>query len=94
MQTFKTGLFSLQMRYRPLPPPGAFQEPDGPYFGTNDMNSEKMIEKRKQARRLYEDQVNAAAEKKRNAILNDLKTQKEESLMLTRAKKEYVFFFL
>eukprot|EP00112_Aurelia_sp_Birch-Aquarium-sp1_P010963 Seg2317.3 transcript_id=Seg2317.3/GoldUCD/mRNA.D3Y31 product="Coiled-coil domain-containing protein 81" protein_id=Seg2317.3/GoldUCD/D3Y31 len=77
-----------QMRYRPLPPPGAFQEPDGPYFGTNDMNSEKMMEKRKQARRLYEDQLNAAAEKKRNAILNDLKMQREETLMLNRAKKD------
>ena len=47
-----------------------------------------MLEKRRENRRLFEDQLNAAAEKKRSAILNDLIAQKEENLMLTRAKTE------
>ena len=78
------------MRFRPLPIAGAYPDAETPYFGKNDMNHEKMIEKRSRARKLFEDQLGAAAEKKRNAILNDLRTQKEESLMLTRAKTEYV----
>lgn len=47
-----------------------------------------MSEKRVQAKKLFEDQLNAAAEKKRTAILSDLKAQREETLMLTRAKTE------
>eukprot|EP00795_Rhopilema_esculentum_P017226 gene17226-8778_t len=76
------------MRFRPLPIAGAYPDAEMPYFGKNDMNHEKMIEKRARARKLFEDQLGAAAEKKRNAILNDLRTQKEESLMLTRAKTD------
>ena len=52
------------------------------------MNYDKMLEKRRENRKLFEDQLSAAAEKKRSAILTDLKAQKEETLMLKRAKTE------
>ena len=82
---------SPQLRFKPLPITIACPESDQPYFGKQDMNHNKMFEKRAQARKLFEDQLNAVAEKKRSAILNDLKAQREESMMLTRAKTEYVF---
>lgn len=47
-----------------------------------------MKEKREQARKLYHEQLAMVADKKRAAILSDLTSQREESAMLDKIKKE------
>ena len=76
------------MRFKPFPLSNSYPDSQHPLFGKHEIDEGKMLQKRRENRRLFEDQLNAAAEKKRNAILNDLKVQKEENLMLTRAKTE------
>lgn len=63
-------------------------DPPKPVFGKNDDNREKMKEKREQARKLYHEQLAMVADKKRAAILSDLTSQREESAMLDKIKKE------
>jgi len=77
-----------QLRTKPLPISACYPDSEYPYFGKNEMNYDKMLEKRHENRKLFEDQLSAAAEKKRSAILTDLKAQKEETLMLKRAKTD------
>eukprot|EP00794_Sanderia_malayensis_P000560 gene560-1217_t len=76
------------VRFKPLPLPAAEPDSEAPVFGKFDMNYEKMTEKRIRARQLYEDQLKATAEKKRQAILSDLRNQKEESAMLSNARRD------
>ena len=78
----------FQVRFKPFPLSRSYPDSEHPLFGKHELDHGKMLEKRRENRRLFEDQLNAAAEKKKNAILNDLKVQKEESMMLTRAKTE------
>ena len=60
----------------------------GPIFGVYDTTDEKLEEKNRRARKLYLDQLDMVAQKKRQAILSDLKNQKEESEMLERTRRE------
>ncbi|CAH2225580.1 coiled-coil domain-containing 81 isoform X1 [Pelobates cultripes] len=59
-----------------------------PVFGRNDMNNEKLVEKRKREEEVYRHQLQVAAEKKRLAILNDLVRQRNEVDMLRRSKQQ------
>ena len=47
-----------------------------------------MKDQRHRARKLYHEQLATVADKKREAILRDLTTQREESDMLERTKHE------
>ena len=57
-------------------------------FGVHDATKDKLEERRTRAKKLYQEQIEMVANKKRGAILSDLKNQKEESDMLDRTRRE------
>ncbi|KAM4797003.1 coiled-coil domain-containing protein 81 [Rhinophrynus dorsalis] len=59
-----------------------------PVFGRNDMTNEKLAERKKRAQEVYKQQVQAAMEKKRLAVLNDLVKQRKETDMLRKSKEQ------
>ncbi|XP_056417364.1 coiled-coil domain-containing protein 81 isoform X2 [Hyla sarda] len=67
-----------------LPP--AAEDPE-PVFGRHDMNNEKLVEQKRRAQEVSKHQLEAAAEHKRLAILNDLVQQRKEADMLRRSKE-------
>lgn len=69
------------------------REPDGEVFGKNDMNSEKMAERRHKAYNLFKEQQAVVEQRKRDAILARLAEQQQEEKMLKRAKDEYVLLY-
>ncbi|XP_046374340.1 coiled-coil domain-containing protein 81-like isoform X4 [Haliotis rufescens] len=75
-----------QLRFKPVPMPSA--EADSEVFGKNDMNNEKMAEKRRRAHNLFREQQDFVAQKKRDVILKRLSEQKEEEETLSRTRKE------
>ncbi|MEE6473057.1 hypothetical protein FKM82_009833 [Ascaphus truei] len=87
MVSYKSAL-DTQVKIRPL-----FQMPSEPEgqespFGKHDMNSEKLAEKKKRAHEVYKQQLQAAAERKRMAILNELVQQRKEVEMLQMSKQQ------
>ncbi|XP_075707542.1 coiled-coil domain-containing protein 81 isoform X2 [Rhinoderma darwinii] len=84
--TYKNAL-DTQVKIKPgfaLPPASEDSEP---VFGRNDMTNEKLVEKRGRAQEVYKHQLQAAAERKRLTILNDLVQQRKEADMLQRSKE-------
>jgi len=79
---------SAQLRFKPLPMPSKVSDSSEPIFGKNDMNNDKMVEKRKRAYELYKEQLQTVEQRKRDAILKRLHEQKEEEDMLHRTKDE------
>lgn len=77
-----------QVRFKPLPIPALEPDSSGPIFGIHDATEEKLENQRRRARKLYHEQLDMVSQKKREAILNDLRNQKEEVDMLERTKKE------
>ncbi|XP_067676631.1 coiled-coil domain-containing protein 81-like isoform X2 [Haliotis asinina] len=75
-----------QLRFKPVPIPSC--EPDSEVFGKNDMNNEKMAERRRRAHNLFREQQDFVAQKKRDIILKRLSEQKEEEETLSRTRKE------
>lgn len=73
---------------KPEPLPVSFSSSGEPYFGKNDMDEEKMAEKRRKARELYSEQVALVEQKKREEILKRLEEQRKEEDMLRRVKQE------
>ena len=59
-----------------------------PYFGRNDINHEKFIEKRRLAYELYKEQLAIVEQQKREAILRKLQEQQMEQAVINQAKKE------
>ncbi|XP_071990159.1 coiled-coil domain-containing protein 81 [Engystomops pustulosus] len=85
-QSYKTAL-DTQVKIKPsfaLPPASEVTEP---MFGRNDMTNEKLVERKRRAQEVYRHQLQAAAEQKRLAILNDLLQQRKEADMLQRSKE-------
>lgn len=74
------------MRNKPLPIPS--KEADKEIFGKNDMNNEKMAERRQLAHNLFREQQDLVAQRKREAILKRLAEQREEEAVLQRTKRE------
>uniref|UniRef100_A0A670XWE2 Coiled-coil domain containing 81 n=1 Tax=Pseudonaja textilis TaxID=8673 RepID=A0A670XWE2_PSETE len=81
-QTYKTALDTQVNRPAPLPE----YVPDSTeiIFGKNDMNEEKMGERRKRAREYSKYQLQAVADRKRTAILNQLVDQRRATDMIQR----------
>ncbi|XP_061176644.1 coiled-coil domain-containing protein 81-like isoform X3 [Saccostrea echinata] len=75
-----------QLKFKPLQVPP--REPDGEVFGKNDMNNEKMADRRRRAYELFREQQELVAQKKREDILKRLMEQREEEDVLERTKKE------
>lgn len=78
------------MRFKPLPIPAL--EPDSkiPIFGILDATEEKLLERKTRAHQLYQEQLEMVAQRKRDAILKDLRNQKEESDMLERTRRDMI----
>ncbi|KAM4044861.1 coiled-coil domain-containing protein 81 [Anomaloglossus baeobatrachus] len=76
-----------QMKMKPcfaLPPASEDAEP---VFGQNDMTNEKLADRKRRAQEVYKHQLQAAADRKRLAVLNDLVQQRKEADMLHRSKE-------
>ncbi|XP_013920714.1 PREDICTED: coiled-coil domain-containing protein 81 [Thamnophis sirtalis] len=86
-QTYKTAL-DTQIKLRPAPLPEFVPDSTEIIFGKNDMNEEKMEERRKRAREYSKYQLQAVADRKRTAILNELVDQRRAADMFQRAKKQ------
>ena len=78
------------MRFKPLPIPALEPDSKAPIFGVLDATEEKLIDRKRRAHQLYQEQLEMIAQKKRDAILKDLQNQREESDMLERTRREYV----
>lgn len=76
------------MRCKPLPIPALEPDSKAPIFGVFDATDEKLIERKARAHQLYQEQLEMVAQRKRDAILSDLRNQKEESDMLERTRRE------
>ena len=76
----------FQLKFKPLQVPP--REPDGEVFGKNDMNNDKMADRRRRAYELFREQQDLVAQRKREAILRRLMEQREEEDVLERTKKE------
>lgn len=76
------------MRCKPLPIPALEPDSKAPIFGVLDATDEKLIERKTRAHQLYQEQLEMVAQRKRQAILKDLRNQKEESDMLERTRRE------
>uniref|UniRef100_A0A8C5LYH1 Coiled-coil domain containing 81 n=1 Tax=Leptobrachium leishanense TaxID=445787 RepID=A0A8C5LYH1_9ANUR len=91
VQCYKTAL-DTQVKMKPdfslSPQPDARE----PVFGRNDMTNEKLAEKKQRDEEVYRHQVQAAAEKKKLAVLNDLVRQRKEVEMLQRSKQQVLDF--
>ncbi|CAJ0955385.1 unnamed protein product [Ranitomeya imitator] len=79
-----------QVKMKPdfAPPPAT--ENTEPVFGQNDMTNEKLVDGMRRAQEVYRHQLQAAAERKRLAVLNDLVQQRKEADMLQRSKERYI----
>ena len=68
--------------------PGSVPDSSEPVFGKNDMNNEKMADRRNRAHELYKEQLRTVEQRKREAILKKLQEQKEEEQMLSHTRDE------
>ncbi|XP_053160355.1 coiled-coil domain-containing protein 81 isoform X2 [Hemicordylus capensis] len=89
MQRYKRAL-DTQIKLRPAPMPPCEPDSAGVIFGKDDMSQEKMEERRKRAREYSEHQLQAAADRKRAAILNQLVDQRKAADMLQRAREQWI----
>jgi len=79
-----------QVRCKPLPMPALEPDSKVPIFGVLDATDEKLIERKARAHHLYQEQLEMVAQRKRDAILKDLRNQKEESDMLERTRRDII----
>lgn len=79
-----------QVRFKPLPIPALEPDSKAPIFGVLDATEEKLIDRKKRAHQLYQEQLEMVAQRKRDAILKDLQNQKEESDMLERTRRDII----
>lgn len=79
---------SAQLRMKPEPIPGCVSPSSEPYFGKNDVDDEKMAERRRKAHELYREQVAAVDQRKRDEILKRIEEQRREEEMLRRVKND------
>ncbi|XP_077197515.1 coiled-coil domain-containing protein 81 [Paroedura picta] len=86
-QCYKKAL-DLQIKMKPAPLPHC--EPDSAIFGKNDMSKEKMEERRKRSREFSRHQLQAAADRKRAAILSQLVEQRKAEEVFQRARKQWI----
>ncbi|CAI9614437.1 unnamed protein product [Staurois parvus] len=73
----------MKPSFAPRPEP----EMTEPVFGMNDMTNEKLAERKRRAQEVSKHQLQAAAERKRLVVLNDLVQQRKESDMLQSTKE-------
>ncbi|KAL8191186.1 UNVERIFIED_CONTAM: hypothetical protein K2H54_069194 [Gekko kuhli] len=88
MQCYKKAL-DLQIKMKPAPLPHCEPNSNEAVFGKNDLSKEKMEERRKRSQEFSRHQLQAAADRKRAAILSQLIEQRRAEEMIQRARKQY-----
>jgi len=79
------------MRNKPPEPP---LEPDEPYFGLNDMSTEKLQERRLHAIEIVRQRKDVIEQRQRQQLLKQIQEQEYEIKALNMMNEEYVFFYL
>ncbi|XP_078077563.1 coiled-coil domain-containing protein 81-like [Mustelus asterias] len=87
-EAYKKAL-DLQRKYKPRQLPASVPDSVEPIFGSADSIG-RSEEQKQEAYHLYKEQIQAAADHKRNAILRQLYEQKTESEMLERNRKSLI----
>ncbi|XP_036413216.1 coiled-coil domain-containing protein 81-like [Colossoma macropomum] len=81
---------STQLEYRGTGIPARQPDSDGPVFGVYDRAPEALAEQKQRARRLFQEQMNTANTKRKEALFNRLSEQRTERDMLHRNRKELI----
>nr|XP_016848184.1 PREDICTED: coiled-coil domain-containing protein 81 [Anolis carolinensis] len=89
MQCYKKAL-DIQVKLKPAPLPEYVPNSTEVIFGKNDMNNEKMAERRKRAQEYFKHQLQAAADHRRAAILSQLVDQRKAAEMIQKARKQWI----
>jgi nucleoid DNA-binding protein len=79
---------ATQVKQKALRPPSPALSATEPYFGRNDINSEKLAEKRRLAMELYKEQLAVVEQQKRDMILKKVQEQQSEQNALYNAKRD------
>ncbi len=75
------------MRSKPAEPP---LEPDEPYFGLNDMSTEKLQERRLHAIEIVRQRKDVIEQRQRQQLLKQIQEQEYELKALDMMNEEYV----
>ncbi|XP_076466894.1 coiled-coil domain-containing protein 81-like [Babylonia areolata] len=78
----------VQTQLKPLPIPG--RQPDNEVFGKNDTTNEVLMERRRRAHLLYQEQQELVGQQKREAILKRLSQQKRDELVLKKTREDLI----
>ncbi len=62
-----------------------------PYFGLNDMTTDKLKERRLKAMEIFRQQKEVVEQRQRQQLLKQIREQEYESRALDAVKEEYVF---
>ncbi|KAL7845824.1 hypothetical protein AOLI_G00240160 [Acnodon oligacanthus] len=81
---------NTQLEYRGTGIPARQPDSDGPVFGLYDRAPEALAEQKQRARRLFQEQMNTANTKRKEALFNRLSEQRIERDMLHRNHKELI----
>ncbi|XP_029458125.1 coiled-coil domain-containing protein 81 isoform X2 [Rhinatrema bivittatum] len=87
MLGYKNAL-ETQLKMKPLYLPVFEPDTSATLFGKNDATHEKIVEKKQRACDTYKQQLQAVAERKTMAVLNELIQQRKEAEILERSKQE------
>ncbi|XP_072899477.1 coiled-coil domain-containing protein 81-like isoform X2 [Hemitrygon akajei] len=88
-EAYKTAL-DIQKKEKPRQLPAFVPDSSGPIFGCSELPG-KSEEQKQAARKLCKEQMQAAADHKRDAILNQIYEQKTELEMLERSRKGHPY---
>ncbi|XP_066562379.1 coiled-coil domain-containing protein 81 isoform X1 [Amia ocellicauda] len=80
----------MQVKVKPSGLPACESDSEGLIFGAFDSSNKNLQEQRKRAHQLYQEQLETATQKKREALFNHILEQKKEQEVLKRTRKELV----
>lgn len=80
--------FLLQVRFKPLPLPGAVADSKEPIFGKFDATNEQLAERRRRAIEVFQEQISTVENRRKNNLTNHVKTQNDETDMLEKTRRE------
>ncbi|KAL8620974.1 hypothetical protein ACOMHN_035910 [Nucella lapillus] len=84
VHTYKNAL-DAQVRYKPIPLPP--REPDHEVFGKNDTTNETLVEGRRRAQLIYQEQKDLVDQRKRGVILKKLMEQERDQHILEKTRE-------
>ncbi|XP_071497427.1 coiled-coil domain-containing protein 81-like [Diadema antillarum] len=81
---------SAQVRFKPLPIPGAVPDSKEPIFGKFDATNEQLAERRRRAIEVFQEQISTVENRRRDNVLNHVKQQTDETDMLEKTRRELI----